>query len=136
MLSFLESWLPRGLILPWNCFEHSFHHSISFLIAHSSKSVSAWFYALACKQRMVKGSNFGVSFTGGGGQGLISTKFLGIHPFTKGLGIMFSTFVHTNCKKSLVYLMLNKNTRGVKKCGVNQKQHCKQAGATKRFDIS
>ena len=32
--------------------------------------------------------------------------------------------------------MLNKNTWGVKKCGTNQKQHCKQAGATKRFDIS
>ena len=32
--------------------------------------------------------------------------------------------------------MLNKNTWGVKKCGANQKQHCKQAGATKRFDIS
>ena len=25
---------------------------------------------------------------------------------------------------------------GCKKCGANQKQHCKQAGATKRFDIS
>ena len=36
--------------------------------------------------------------------GLISTKFLGIHPFTKGLGIMFGAFVHANCKKSLVYL--------------------------------
>ena len=32
--------------------------------------------------------------------------------------------------------MLNKNTWGVKKCGANQKQHYKQAGATKRFDIS
>ena len=32
--------------------------------------------------------------------------------------------------------MLNKNTWGVKKCGANQKQHCKQAGATKKFDIS
>ena len=32
--------------------------------------------------------------------------------------------------------MLNKNTWGVKKCGANQKQHCKQAGATKTFDIS
>ena len=32
--------------------------------------------------------------------------------------------------------MLNKNTWGVKKCRANQKQHCKQAGATKRFDIS
>ena len=31
---------------------------------------------------------------------------------------------------------LNKNTWGVKKCGANQKQHCKQAGVTKRFDIS
>ena len=30
--------------------------------------------------------------------------------------------------------MLNKNTRGVKKGGANQKQHCKQAGATKRFE--
>ena len=29
--------------------------------------------------------------------------------------------------------MLNKNTWGVKKCGANQKQHCKQAGATKRL---
>ena len=28
-------------------------------------------------------------------------------------------------------IMLNKNTWGVKKCGANQKQHCKQAGATK-----
>ena len=25
---------------------------------------------------------------------------------------------------------------GVKQCGANQKQHCKQAGATKRSDIS
>ena len=33
-------------------------------------------------------------------------------------------------------LKLNKNTWGVKKCGANQKQHYKQAGATKRFDIS
>ena len=32
--------------------------------------------------------------------------------------------------------MLNKNTWGVKKCKANQKQHCKQAGMTKRFDIS
>jgi len=32
--------------------------------------------------------------------------------------------------------MLNKNTWGIKKCGANQKQHCKQAGTTKRFDIS
>ena len=32
--------------------------------------------------------------------------------------------------------MLNKNTWDVKKCGANQKQHCKQAGTTKRFDIS
>ena len=40
----------------------------------------------------------------GGSQGLISTKFLGIHPFTKGLGIMFGSFVHVNHKKSLVYL--------------------------------
>ena len=32
--------------------------------------------------------------------------------------------------------MLNKNTWGVKKCGANQKQHCKQAGAAKTFDIS
>ena len=32
--------------------------------------------------------------------------------------------------------MLNENTWGVKKCGANQKQHCKQAGVTKRFDIS
>ena len=35
-----------------------------------------------------------------------------------------------------IIIMLNKNTWGVKKCGVNQKQHCKQAGVTKRFDIS
>ena len=35
-----------------------------------------------------------------------------------------------------VRVMLNKNTWGVKKCGANQKQHCKQVGATKRFDIS
>ena len=33
-------------------------------------------------------------------------------------------------------VMLNKNTWGVKKCGADQKQHCKQAGAIKRFDIS
>ena len=32
--------------------------------------------------------------------------------------------------------MLNKNTWDVKKCRANQKQHCKQAGTTKRFDIS
>ena len=32
--------------------------------------------------------------------------------------------------------MLNKNIWSVKKCGANQKQHCKQAGATKRFDKS
>ena len=37
---------------------------------------------------------------------------------------------------SLVSIILNKNTWGVKKCGANQKQHCKQAGATKKFDIS
>ena len=35
-----------------------------------------------------------------------------------------------------VMRMLNKNTWDVKKCGANQKQHCKQAAATKRFDIS
>ena len=33
----------------------------------------------------------------------------------------------------LVTIVLNKSTWGVKKCGANQKQHCKQAGATKRF---
>ena len=38
--------------------------------------------------------------------------------------------------KSGIILMLNKNTWGVNKCGANQKQHCRQAGATKRFDIS
>ena len=32
--------------------------------------------------------------------------------------------------------MLNKNTWGVKKCEANQKQHCKQACATKNSDIS
>ena len=32
--------------------------------------------------------------------------------------------------------MLNKNTWGVKNYGANQKQHCKRAGAIKRFDIS
>ena len=37
---------------------------------------------------------------------------------------------------SFVIYMLNKNTWGVKKCGANQKQHCKQAGTTKMFDIS
>ena len=37
---------------------------------------------------------------------------------------------------TIVLSMLNKNTWGVKKCGANQKQHCKQAGATKKFDIS
>ena len=31
--------------------------------------------------------------------------------------------------------MLNKNTWDVKKGRANQKQHCKQAGTTKRFDI-
>ena len=30
--------------------------------------------------------------------------------------------------------MQNKNTWGVKMCGANQKQHCKQAGETKRFE--
>ena len=35
-----------------------------------------------------------------------------------------------------VIMMLNKNTWDVKKCGANQKQHCKQADTTKRFDIS
>ena len=35
-----------------------------------------------------------------------------------------------------VVFMLNKNTWGVKKCEANQKQHSKQADATKRFDIS
>ena len=42
----------------------------------------------------------------------------------------------TALKIVFVKQMLNKNTWGVKKCGANQKQHCKQAGATKRFDIS
>ena len=32
--------------------------------------------------------------------------------------------------------VLNKNTLGVKKCKVNQKQHCKQVGVSKNFDIS
>ena len=32
--------------------------------------------------------------------------------------------------------MLNKNTWGVKKCEANQKQHYKQACATKNSDIS
>ena len=32
--------------------------------------------------------------------------------------------------------MLNKNTWGVKKGGANQKQHFKQAGTTKTFDIT
>ena len=32
--------------------------------------------------------------------------------------------------------MLSKNTWDVKKCEANQKQHCKQAGVTKNFDIS
>ena len=40
----------------------------------------------------------------GASQRLISTKFLGIHPFTKDLGIIFGSFVHANHKKSLVYL--------------------------------
>ena len=31
--------------------------------------------------------------------------------------------------------MLNKNTWDVKKCEAIQKQHCQQAGTTKRFDI-
>ena len=42
-----------------------------------------------------------------------------------------SIFVYTKSSD-----MLNKNTWGVKKCGANQKQHCKQAGTTKRFNIS
>ena len=29
--------------------------------------------------------------------------------------------------------MLHKNTWGVKKCGANQKQYCKQTGATKAY---
>ena len=40
------------------------------------------------------------------------------------------------CKCLMYIYMLNKNTWGIKKCGANQKQHCKQAGATKTFDIS
>ena len=39
-------------------------------------------------------------------------------------------------KLQLYIYMLNKNTWGVKKYGTNQKQHCKQAGTTKTFDIS
>ena len=35
-----------------------------------------------------------------------------------------------------LFVMLNENTWSVKKCRANQKQHCKQAGVTKRFDIS
>ena len=32
--------------------------------------------------------------------------------------------------------MLNKNNLDVKKCEANLKQHCKQVGAIKNFDIS
>ena len=39
-------------------------------------------------------------------------------------------------ENTLVYQYAKQNIWGVKKCGANQKQHCKQAGATKRFDIS
>ena len=59
------------------------------------------------------------------------------------LGMLFVILIsarskHLNVfeKGYLIVAMLNKNTWGVKKCGANQKQHCKQAGATKRFDIS
>ena len=45
---------------------------------------------------------------------------------------LYNAILHTMNVKS----MLNKNTWGVKKCGANQKQHCKQAGVTKKFDIS
>ena len=44
--------------------------------------------------------------------------------------------IHIYTDICMYILMLNKNTWGVKKCGANQKQHCKQTGATKRFDIS
>ena len=49
-----------------------------------------------------------------------------------GIYRVFTNFTVVLC----VNTMLNKNTWGVKKCGANQKQHCKQGGVTKRFDIS
>ena len=52
------------------------------------------------------------------------------------MGILIDENLTWTAQVSHVSKMLNKNTWGVKKCGVNQKQHCKQAGATKRFDIS
>ena len=36
----------------------------------------------------------------------------------------------------LVIINAKQKHWGVKKCGANQKQHCKQAGETKKFDIS
>ena len=38
-------------------------------------------------------------------------------------------------KVVLVICYINQNNRGVKMYKANQKQHCKQAGATKSFDI-
>ena len=39
-------------------------------------------------------------------------------------------------QKVVICYTINKNTRGIKKCEANQKQHCKQAGVTKNLDIS
>ena len=39
------------------------------------------------------------------------------------------------CGCTKVILDAKQKHLGCKKCGANQKQHCKQAGATKRFDI-
>ena len=39
-------------------------------------------------------------------------------------------------KNTYLYNMLNKNTLGIKKYDVSQKQQCKQIGATNSFDIS
>ena len=60
-------------------------------------------------------------------------------------GIMYACLTHSQkagmsqpglktC--NLVIFMLNKNTRGVKKCRANQKQHCKQAQVQSKGLIS
>ena len=54
--------------------------------------------------------------------------------------VSFKWHLHICFYKVVVFVtkssdMLNKNTWGVKKCEANQKQHYKQAGMTKRFDI-
>ena len=71
----------------------------------------------------------------------VQTQAVVSYTFTKEFSILLHHNGGTVCgivsrEMSYVGFMLNKNTWGVKKCGANQKQHCKQAGATKRFDIS